>query len=76
MAADYVTGISEQWGERSLERIEASGYWMDLVARRRAVMNADSSHIEEIRSLIDIVSSAVSSETASVYQQYVADYLS
>lgn len=74
VASDYVTGISEQFGELSLERIEASGYWMDLVARRKRAMKLDS-HTIENRSLMAIISQTVSTEAASVYGKYFEDYI-
>lgn len=74
MASDYVTGIAQQYGEHSLERIEASGYWMDLVARRKEITHVVT-HTAELKLLREIIADTVSSDVIPVYDKYFQDHL-
>lgn len=75
VAADYMAGIGEQFGAHSLERIEASAHWMDLVARRRALTATSSAPCGELQSLRAVIEGTVSAEVLAAYARYMDNYL-
>lgn len=76
VAADYATGVSQRFGERSLEYIEASAFWLDMLARQiAAVGGVDVECADAVKTLRFLIKDEVSADVWPVFEQYFNDFL-
>lgn len=69
-----MTGIGVQFGRHSLEHIEASGYWLDLLDRRRKVAD-NTIHRASILAHRELIADTVAADVWPVYERYIEHYL-